>query len=128
MFNDDTLKYLHKAAKAQLYAANEAYAKEKTDENKLARYWIERGVKELESLMRGDNIAIIWGIDDVQSLGEDEEGNQTTKISDQEARDALANVKHNHDASIGVNWDTLWDALLSVKESNEDGADDNTPE
>ena len=127
MFNEDTLKYLHKAAKAQLYAANEAYAKERTDEKKLERYWSERGVKELESLMRGDNIAIFWDIDDVKSLGEDNEGNQTTKISDQEARATLADVKNNHDASIGVNWDTLWDVLLSVKESKEDGADD-TPE
>lgn len=124
MFNDDTLKYLHKAAKNELYRASRKYAKEPTDENKLARYYTERGLKELESLMDGTQIVIVWGTDDVMSLGEDNEGNITTKITDAEARAALQSVKHNHDAEQGVNWDTLWEALLSVKEDDDE---DRTP-
>ena len=127
MFNDDTLKVTLEALEF-LRAFHRDKAPFMTDRNHEQVARLDRAIKEVERLIKGDGIAIIWDIDDVLSLGEDDEGNQTTKITDQEARDTLAAVKNNHDASIGVSWDTLWDELLSVKESKEDGADDNTPE
>lgn len=129
MFNDDVLKGLLLAAQERhTRLVDEHLAGDTSEEKKFAIYTAQEGIDQIESLIKGDNIAIIWSIDDVLSLGEDNEGNQTTKISKQEAYATLADVKNNHDASVGVNWDTLWDTLLSVKESNEDGADDNTPE
>lgn len=126
MFNEDTLKVTLGALEF-LRAFHRDKAPFMTDYNHEQVARLDRAIKDVQRLIKGDDIAIFWSIDDVLSLGEDNEGNQTTKISDQEARATLADVKNNHDASIGVNWDTLWDALISVKESREDGADD-TPE
>ena len=44
-------------------------------------------------------IAIIWSIEDVQTVRED--------LSDEQAMAVLHEVKRMHDANIGVNWDTL---------------------
>lgn len=127
MLNEDTLKITLESLEflRSFHRDKMPFMTERNHEQ-VAR--LDRAIKEVERLIKGHSVAIIWDIEDVISLGEDNEGNQTTKISDQEARDTLANVKNNHDASFGVNWDTLWDALLSVKESKEDGANDNTPE
>lgn len=43
-------------------------------------------------------IALVWSIEDVQSLA---------SVSDNEAMSILEQVKHKHDASIGVSWDTI---------------------
>lgn len=126
MFNEDTLNITMQALEF-LRAFHRDKTPFMTDYNHEQVARLDRAIKDVQRLVKGDDIALFWSIDDVLSLGEDNEGNQTTKISDQEARATLAKVKNNHDANIGVNWDTLWDALLSVKESKEDGADD-TPE
>ena len=44
-------------------------------------------------------IAIIWSIEDVQSIRND--------LTDEQAMEVLLLVKNRHDASIGVNWDTI---------------------
>lgn len=44
-------------------------------------------------------IAIIWGIDDVQAIN--------SKLTDEEAMNILRDVQNHHDASIGINWDVL---------------------
>lgn len=44
-------------------------------------------------------ITIIWSVEDVQSERPD--------LTDEQAMDVLERVKHKHDATIGVNWDTL---------------------
>lgn len=46
-----------------------------------------------------DTIELSWHIDDVKSLDD--------SLTDEQARQILQMVKHNHDASIGVNWETL---------------------
>lgn len=46
-----------------------------------------------------DEIKISWHIDDVKSIAED--------LTDQECREVLNLAKHNHDATIGINWDVL---------------------
>lgn len=50
-------------------------------------------------LDKQDQIAIIWSAEDVQSVRQDLNGD--------EAMEVLQNVKRNHDASLGVTWDTL---------------------
>jgi len=52
----------------------------------------------------GREIAVIWGIDDVH------QANKTLNhpmLSDQEALLILGNVEHDHDASLGISWDTI---------------------
>ena len=44
-------------------------------------------------------IAIKWHIEDVQSIRPD--------LSDEQASTVLKRLKKNHDASIGINWDTI---------------------
>lgn len=44
-------------------------------------------------------ISIKWGIDDVLDVRPD--------LSEVQARDVLVHVKHTHDATLGVTWDTL---------------------
>ncbi len=46
-----------------------------------------------------DEIAITWHIDDVKEV--------RPHLTDAQAREVLQQVKHGHDASIGVNWDVL---------------------
>lgn len=44
-------------------------------------------------------IAIIWSVEDVQQVAKD--------LSNEDAMLVLHEVKRRHDATIGVNWDTL---------------------
>lgn len=44
-------------------------------------------------------IAIIWHREDVQCIRSD--------LTDEQASNVLIHLKKNHDASIGINWDTI---------------------
>jgi len=44
-------------------------------------------------------IAIIWSIEDVQSIRQD--------LTDEQAMEVLQLVEKRHDASIGISWDTI---------------------
>jgi len=44
-------------------------------------------------------IAIIWSLEDVQEIRPD--------LSDDECMEVLGFAENKHDASIGINWDTL---------------------
>lgn len=46
-----------------------------------------------------EEIAIVWNIDDVQIVRPD--------LTDKQASDVLKNLKNGHDASIGVNWESI---------------------
>jgi hypothetical protein len=58
-----------------------------------------------------DTINISWCIEDVKwamessSFGRDKRVPE--QIPDEDAREILQLVKHEHDATIGVNWDTI---------------------
>jgi hypothetical protein len=54
-----------------------------------------------------DQIAIIWTIGDVHDFAEGE----GKDITDEEARNVLADASHGHDANIGINWDVLGEYL-----------------
>ena len=46
-----------------------------------------------------DEIAITWSYEDVQS--------EDPTLTDDEARQVLQLMKDGHDATIGINWDTI---------------------
>jgi hypothetical protein len=59
-----------------------------------------------------DEIAIIWNIEDVQSIRPD--------LTDYQASDVLNYLKDNHDANSGINWGTIevvTDNLFPIVES-----------
>jgi len=58
---------------------------------------IKSMVQENLSLVK--EIAIFWHIEDVQSIRPD--------LSDEKASIVLKHLKKNHDASVGVNWETI---------------------
>lgn len=63
-----------------------------------------------------DKIALTWTIEDVRDCKKG--------ITDEEAKDALAEVLHGHDASVGVTWDTLVAACGGSYPSGDDDEDD----
>ena len=56
-----------------------------------------------------DTIAISWHIDDVKNLDD--------SLTDEQCREVLQSVKYNHDAILGVNWDTIQYCIDLVKEN-----------
>lgn len=48
-------------------------------------------------------IAIIWTVDDVKWSADD----SGLKVTDEQAENILNELKANHDANIGINWDTI---------------------
>lgn len=60
-------------------------------------------------LEKGDAIAIIWTVEDVLFLTENEDGESVLSV--EEAQEVLQYVLENHDSSWGVSWDTLQDAI-----------------
>lgn len=48
-------------------------------------------------------IAIIWDIDDVKSQAKERHMN----ITDQQALEILHSMKHNHDCTLGITWETI---------------------
>jgi hypothetical protein len=63
---------------------------------------------------KGELIAvnIEWCIDDVLYTAK-EEGVRLTR---KQASEVLSSLLHDHDASIGVNWDTIRETIRMVKE------------
>lgn len=55
-----------------------------------------------------DSIAITWHIDDVKEVD--------SSLTDEQCRKVLQIVKDNHDATIGVNWDTIEAAIQILKD------------
>lgn len=62
-----------------------------------------------------DQVAIVWSIDDVKGLDEDREDENEAPLTDDEAKRVLSLLKSEHDASIGVNWETIQEWINYVK-------------
>jgi hypothetical protein len=57
-------------------------------------------------------IALIWSVADVHDLANDaSETDAPSVFTDEQARQILSDVLHHHDASQGVNWDTIAEAI-----------------
>lgn len=54
-----------------------------------------------------DRIILVWGIDDVIAKASD----NGIELTDEEAWDILSHIESKHDASIGVNWDVIWEYI-----------------
>ncbi len=65
-----------------------------------------------------DQIEIIWHIDDVKEVA--------PEVTDDEAREVLRLVNKEHDAEIGVSWDTLryWASYVIGERKEEHGNND----
>jgi hypothetical protein len=61
----------------------------------------------VDAMLRGDTIASLWSIEDVQGLATDDDGEPDGSISVDEARKVLKLADSEHDASIGINWEVL---------------------
>lgn len=57
----------------------------------------------LENLKNGRSIAIIWSIEDVIDLA-DQDG---LKVTDQEAIEILKLLERQHDCNYGITWDHI---------------------
>lgn len=62
----------------------------------------QRAQKVLEDAFE-DRIFEVWSVEDVRDCAK-QNGN---RISKDKARDILATVEHQFDASIGINWDVI---------------------
>lgn len=62
-------------------------------------YILKINPKQNYCALRTEEIAITWHIEDVQGVRSD--------LTDQQASDVLIHLKKNHDATVGINWDTL---------------------
>jgi hypothetical protein len=61
----------------------------------------EQALALVDALLAGDTIASLWSVEDVQGLRDD----GTVDIDT--ARRVLKLAESEHDASIGINWETL---------------------
>ena len=59
-----------------------------------------------------DKIADIWDIHDVQQQADE----MSIELTDDESREVLQRVLHDHDATIGINWDTIDMAIILFRQ------------
>jgi len=66
-----------------------------------------------------NSICLIWCIDDIKYTMQDREN--PIEITDKECMGILTDMDSNHDASLGINWDTInyyLDNFIEEKESD----------
>jgi len=75
----------------------------------LMRAWSEEELADIETGdTRGDEVSITWCIEDVkQRIEERNEAGEEIEMSDDECRTVLRALERKHDATIGINWDTI---------------------
>jgi len=50
--------------------------------------------------LKDDEIAIVWSVEDVMQ--------ECDWLTREQALEVLHNLKHNHDACIGINWEVIY--------------------
>ena len=66
--------------------------------------------------LQDDEIAIIWSVEDVMQ--------ECDWLTKDQALKVLHSIDHNHDATIGINWEVIYDNaewMYPKPEENEDG-------
>jgi hypothetical protein len=63
-----------------------------------------------------DMIAIPWTVEDIRTVAEgegpDDEGMELGfRLTDEECREVLKRLENDHDATCGITWDTVYDAI-----------------
>ncbi len=64
-----------------------------------------------------DKIAIVWSVEDIQLAAEEK---HHCRLRDEDASHILDRILENHDAELGVTWDTI---LWCIDEAIESGVD-----
>lgn len=72
-----------------------------------------------------NRIAITWSTDDVITCGKDQ---YNEIITEEEAENILNSLLDHHDASLGINWDTLYDTVDDFLDEKELSFIGDTPE
>jgi hypothetical protein len=63
-------------------------------------------IEKVERVLEGywaNRIAIVWGVEDIVDRAKD----LGKRISKSKALEILNKVHHNHDATLGINWDVI---------------------
>jgi hypothetical protein len=71
----------------------------------------------IQSFNPNEDVAAIWSILDVQYQAKERD----LELTDIEAKDILDDMYHNHDATIGINWDVI-DCYLDLFEQEKENA------
>ncbi|HRZ18691.1 MAG TPA: hypothetical protein P5136_01425 [Methanofastidiosum sp.] len=73
---------------------------------------LEKGeIKEALKILKDKRyLFIVWSIEDVYATAEQ----MNRKITKKEAVTVLENLGHNHDATIGINWDVIESTIESL--------------
>ena len=74
----------------------------------------ERVHKTLEAYW-ADKIAIVWTVEDVRTQAKEAEH----ELTEDQCKQVLWRVQHRQDANIGVNWDTIGNAIKEVLKEDE---------
>lgn len=109
MINESLLNILQAALKEYEYSG-------KLETEEITNFERARGF--IQSLQDGNTIASIWSVEDVFSLmfPEDDGTRGHTNDELETARAVLRSADENHDATIGINWDTLQFHLDTINE------------
>lgn len=118
MINEETLKALSTAL-----LTHRNVNKQYENWPEINRMPYERAANLIKALQDGDMIASLWSVEDVYSLKTDDDGEPDGSITVGQARQVLQLADRNHDASIGINWDTLRCHLDEVLEAGHEATD-----
>lgn len=111
MFNETEMKMIQMALDYILCDNEDMTASE--------QHAARKAYEKCDRFIDGEVIASTWDIDDVKSLQDDEdEFDESERITDDEAKEVLQMANDNHDATVGINWDVLQSHLDHVRESN----------
>ena len=84
----------------------------------VGNFMASNGYKSIEKLIKAalekywkDRMAVTWTVEDVIQRAKDI---GKGKIHKSLAREILAEIHHNHDCSIGINWTTIDDAIIDL--------------
>jgi len=72
----------------------------------------ERLEREKEQIISGEMIVNKWHVLDVESRMEDLD----IKLTEEQKKEALQKVSHNHDANYGITWDHIDWAIEDTKD------------
>jgi hypothetical protein len=66
-----------------------------------------------------DEISISWCVEDIKGWDIDNPEEGVAPITDNEARRALSEIKHNHDCEFGITWETIGSAVRDIRDNRE---------
>ncbi len=89
----------------------------KSEYDGLDKSTIERTQARVAEFQRGDVIADVWSIEDVQGMIDEDGGEAPVTV--EEAREVLESALDNHDANYGLTWDGLKDILDEIRSEEE---------